>query len=144
MWYVKVLVPMGKSRIECQTDTCLQMYAMTYVKLLVTVFKYVPQVVSNYRRKSTTGWSINQVLLDSAGGILSLCQLVIDSSLQTDWSGLTSNPVKLGLANISLMFDAVFLVQHYVLYRKDSDDKEDAGPASPRDEPRDETAPLLE
>lgn len=94
----------------------LQIYAMTYVKLLVTFFKYIPQVVANHQRKSTLGWSINQVLLDSAGGIFSLVQLVLDSSLQPDWSGLTGNPVKLGLANVSLLFDIVFLVQHYLLY----------------------------
>lgn len=89
---------------------------MTYVKLLVTVFKYIPQVMANYQRKSTAGWSINQVLLDATGGVLSLVQLVLDSSQQADWSGLTGNPVKLGLANISLAFDIVFMIQHYVLY----------------------------
>jgi len=42
--------------------------------------------------------------------------LVIDSALQADWSGLTGNPVKFGLANISLAFDIMFIVQHYALY----------------------------
>lgn len=45
--------------------------------------------------------------MDVVGGCLSLVQLVIDSSLQNDWSGLTGNPAKLGLANISLFFDTV-------------------------------------
>lgn len=89
---------------------------LTHMKLLFTVFKYVPQVISNHRRKSTLGWSINQVLLDCCGGIFSLLQLLIDSSLQADWSGLTGNPVKLGLAIISLIFDVIFFVQHYVLF----------------------------
>lgn len=52
--------------------------------------------------------------MDFAGGILSLMQLLIDSSLQADWSGLTGNPVKLGLSNISLFFDIIFILQHYV------------------------------
>lgn len=99
------------------------MYAMTYVKLLVTVFKYIPQAISNHQRKSTLGWSIDQVMLDASGSVLSLVQLLIDSSLQADWSGLTGNPVKFGLANVSLLFDVVFLVQHYILY----------GPVSPKD-----------
>jgi cystinosin len=55
-------------------------------------------------------------LLDFSGGILSMLQLLIDSSLQADWSGLTGNPVKFGLANISLLFDIIFITQHYVLY----------------------------
>jgi len=67
-------------------------------------------------RRSTLGWSITQQLLDFSGGLLSLLQLVIDSALQADWSGLTGNPVKLGLANISMLFDVVFMTQHYVLY----------------------------
>ncbi|TKA62021.1 hypothetical protein B0A55_11124, partial [Friedmanniomyces simplex] len=91
-------------------------YSLTYIKLLLTIFKYIPQALSNSRRQSTVGWSIVQVLLDFTGGILSLLQLVIDSALQADWSGLTGNPVKLGLANISLAFDMVFMTQHYVLY----------------------------
>src|ERR1700712_2964183 len=95
------------------------MYAMTYVKLLLTIFKYIPQAISNYQRQSTLGWSVDQVVLDTSGSILSLLQLIIDSSLQGDWSGLTGNPVKFGLANISLLFDMVFLTQHYLLYRSD-------------------------
>lgn len=89
---------------------------MEYVKLVFTVFKYVPQVASNFRRRSTIGWSITQQLLDFTGGVLSLAQLVIDSSLQEDWSGLTGNPLKFGLANISLVFDIIFILQHFVLY----------------------------
>lgn len=45
-------------------------------------------------------------------------QLLIDSSFQGDWSGITGNPAKFGLSNISLFFDVVFIVQHYVLYRQ--------------------------
>ena len=62
--------------------------------------KYIPQVYTNYRNQSTDGWCIEQILLDVIGGVLSLVQLVIDSSLQNDWSGITGNPMKLGLGNI--------------------------------------------
>jgi len=92
-------------------------YAISYVKLVVTVVKYVPQAWVNYKRKSTVGWSISQILLDLTGGILSILQLVIDSALQADWSGITGNPVKLGLGNVSMFFDFIFIVQHYWLYR---------------------------
>ena len=108
---------------------------------MLTVFKYLPQAVANYRRKSTVGWAINQVLLDTAGGILSLLQLVIDSALQADWSGLTGNPVKFGLANISLLFDVVFLVQHYLLYGPV--EERDAVATDPAQGPRGEEESLL-
>ena len=51
------------------------------------------------------------------GGWLSLAQLCIDSALENDWSGVTGNPVKFGLGNITIVFDIIFMLQHYVLYR---------------------------
>ncbi|KAM0457850.1 hypothetical protein ACHAPV_006395 [Trichoderma viride] len=98
----------------CELDI---VYAVGYVKLLVTLVKYSPQILANYRNKSTRGWSIWQIILDVVGGILSLAQLGIDSYLQRDWSGVTGNPVKLMLGNCSLVFDSIFMFQHYVIYR---------------------------
>ena len=98
---------------------------MGYVKLVVTVLKYIPQAWANYKRQSTVGWSIDQILMDLLGGILSIAQLVIDSSMQSDWSGITGNPVKLGLGNISIIFDIIFMVQHYILYRGNGKVEED-------------------
>ena len=92
-------------------------YIFGYVKLLATFVKYAPQACFNYKRKSTQGWSIHQILFDFAGGVLSLAQLFIDASFQADWSGVTGNPAKFGLSNISLFFDVIFILQHYVLYR---------------------------
>jgi len=94
-------------------------YTFGYVKLVCSVVKYIPQAYLNYKRKSTVGWSITQILLDFAGGNLSLLQLLIDSALQADWSGFWGNPVKLGLSNTSLFFDVIFMTQHYFLYRSD-------------------------
>lgn len=76
----------------------------------------MPQISMNYRRQSTSGFAITGVTQDFVGGLLSLAQLLIDSSLQADWTGLTGNPIKLGLANVSMVADVVFMVQHYVLY----------------------------
>ena len=99
-------------------------YALGFVKLIITFFKYMPQVYVNYKRQSTVGWSIWQILFDLIGGVLSIMQLIIDSSLQTDWSGLTGNPVKLGLGNVSIFFDIVFMIQHYCIYRHSNDSLE--------------------
>jgi cystinosin len=95
-----------------------KVYACSYVKVLITLVKYMPQVLTNYRNHSTKGWSINQILLDFVGGILSLLQLATDSYRQGDWSGVTGNPVKLALGNISIFFDVIFISQHYFLYNK--------------------------
>jgi|GEM_PF-2312742 len=97
--------------------TMLQwLYAVSYIKLFISFVKYCPQVYLNFKRKSTVGWSLHNVLLDFTGGLLSLAQLLIDASLSSNWSGVVGNPVKFGLALISLVFDIIFLVQHYVLY----------------------------
>lgn len=93
-------------------------YALGYVKLFITLVKYTPQLLTNFRNKSTRGWSIWQILLDLVGGFLSVAQLVIDSSLQNDWREITGNPIKLLLGNTSMVFDSLFMTQHYVLYRK--------------------------
>jgi cystinosin len=99
----------------------LQVYTLSYVKLFITLVKYVPQLMTNYRNRSTQGWSIAQILLDFVGGILSIAQLGIDSYLQSDWSGITGNPVKLALGNVSIFFDIMFMTQHYILYPEKKD-----------------------
>jgi cystinosin len=93
------------------------LYALSYVKLIITLIKYTPQVLVNYRNRSTRGWSIWQILLDVLGGVLSIAQQGIDSYLQHDWSGITGNPVKFALGNVSMFYDSIFIIQHYVLYR---------------------------
>eukprot|EP00093_Oithona_nana_P000035 00035.XXX_1143_1_1 [CDS] Oithona nana genome sequencing. len=50
------------------------LYYCSYVKLFITLIKYVPQAYLNYRRKSTFGWSIGNILLDFTGGLLSIGQ----------------------------------------------------------------------
>ncbi|KAK8161546.1 PQ loop repeat-domain-containing protein [Phyllosticta citrichinensis] len=115
-------------------------YALGYVKLVVTIVKYIPQVWINYKRKSTVGWSIDTILLDISGGILSNLQLFIDSALEGDWTGITGNPVKFGLGNVSILFDVIFLIQHYALYRNATKVVEIQG----RDERDGEHRPLLE
>ncbi|RDW94870.1 hypothetical protein BP5796_00633 [Coleophoma crateriformis] len=91
-------------------------FAIANVKLIITVVKYMPQVLTNWRNRSTHGWSIYQILLDFAGGILSNAQLGLDAYMQGDVSNVIDNPVKLGLGNVSIFFDIIFIVQHYVLY----------------------------
>ena len=100
--------------IENPTERIRQIYAISYIKIICTVIKYCPQVFVNYKRKSTVGWSIWQILLDFAGGVMSILQLLIDSSLQNDWSGVSGNPVKFLLANVSVLFDIIFCTQHYM------------------------------
>jgi len=95
--------------------TCLYFFA--YIKLGTTLIKYVPQAYMNYRRKSTEGWSIGNVLLDFTGGVLSLAQMMLLNYISGDWSSIFGDPAKFGVSVFSLLFDVLFMVQHYGLYR---------------------------
>jgi len=54
------------------------LYYLSYIKLGLTFIKYLPQVYMNWKRKSTVGWNIVNILLDLTGGSLSVAQLLID------------------------------------------------------------------
>ncbi|XP_003389186.1 PREDICTED: cystinosin-like [Amphimedon queenslandica] len=93
------------------------LYFVSYVKLAVTLIKYVPQAYMNFRRKSTVGWSIGNVLLDFTGGMLSMLQMFLISYNYNDWKSIFGDPTKFGLGLFSVCFDLLFMVQHYILYR---------------------------
>nr|CAB3234404.1 cystinosin-like [Phallusia mammillata] len=92
--------------------------AFSYLKLGVTLIKYIPQAYMNYKRKSTEGWSIGNVLLDFTGGSLSILQMFLQSYNNEEWDLVFGDPTKFGLGLFSVLFDILFIVQHYVLYRK--------------------------
>merc|ERR1712020_338189 len=92
-------------------------YLLSYMKLFITLTKFVPQVLTNYRHQSTKGWSVGNILLDLSGGLASLLQMVLVAHNSQDWTSLTGDLTKLGLSVVSLSFDLVFLLQHFVLYR---------------------------
>ena len=89
----------------------------SYVKLGITIVKYMPQAYMNFRRKSTEGWSIGNVLLDFTGGSLSMLQMIMDSYNLDDWSSFFGDFTKFGLGLFSVLFDILFILQHYVCYR---------------------------
>mmetsp|Transcript_27895 Transcript_27895/g.39217 ORF Transcript_27895/g.39217 Transcript_27895/m.39217 type:complete len:394 (-) Transcript_27895:28-1209(-) len=92
------------------------LYMLSYIKVTISLIKYVPQVILNYQRKSTVGWSIWNIILDFTGGLLSDLQLIGDCADFGDWTGITGNLAKFGLGFVSISFDIIFMVQHYVLY----------------------------
>ena len=98
-------------------------YFFSYVKLLITMIKYVPQAWFNYSRKSTLGWSIGNIILDLTGGSLSILQMILLSCNFDDWRSIFGNPTKFGLGLFSILFDLLFILQHYVFYRHSSADE---------------------
>jgi len=93
-------------------------YYLSYIKLAITLLKYIPQAYLNFKRKSTVGWNIWNVLLDFTGGLLSVGQMIFDGWRNDNWGGLVGDPVKFGLGFTSMVFDVIFMIQHYILYKE--------------------------
>ncbi|XP_071444838.1 cystinosin isoform X2 [Hetaerina americana] len=93
------------------------LYACSYIKLTITLIKYVPQAYMNYVRKSTEGWSIGNIFCDFTGGTLSMLQMILNGYNYDDWVSIFGDPTKFGLGLFSVLFDFVFFIQHYVFYR---------------------------
>jgi cystinosin len=49
----------------------------------------------------------------------------LDATALQDFSGITGNLAKFFLGFVSIVFDAIFMVQHYALYRSDANDSGD-------------------
>ncbi|KAK9826095.1 hypothetical protein WJX81_001816, partial [Elliptochloris bilobata] len=92
------------------------LYYLSYIKVAVAMAMYLPQVLLNHERRSTAGFSIEQVLCDFAGGILSLFQLCLEAVVMQDTSLITGDLAKFGLGVVSLVYDVILMTQHYVLY----------------------------
>lgn len=93
------------------------LYMLSFTKMVLTLVKYIPQVVINHQTQSTIGWSIHNNTLDFIGGIFSVAQSILDSIAKDDWTIITHNPVKIALGVISMVFDVIFFIQHYI-YQK--------------------------
>jgi len=91
--------------------------SFSYLKIAISLIKYIPQAYMNYRRKSTEGWSIGNVLLDFTGGLLSILQMILQSYNNNEWTLIFGDPTKFALGLISVLFDIFFIIQHYVLYK---------------------------
>lgn len=95
--------------------------ACGYCKAAISFFKYCPQVYLNWKRKSTVGWNIHNIMLDFTGGFFSFIQIVIDSVRKGSFDPFSGgdgfNVVKFFLSIIAMFFDLIFLFQHFVLYR---------------------------
>lgn len=93
-----------------------------WVKVFISLIKYMPQAYYNYVRKSTEGWNIHNILLDFTGGSFSFAQNILDTIrgqkvIDDDPTQSHSlNVAKYALSFISIVFDIIFMVQHFCLY----------------------------
>ncbi|XP_012868798.1 PREDICTED: cystinosin isoform X1 [Dipodomys ordii] len=96
------------------------LFCFSYIKLAITLIKYIPQAYMNFHYKSTEGWSIGSVFLDFIGGSFSLLQMFLQSYNNNQWTLIFGDPTKFGLGIFSIFFDVIFFIQHFLLYKKKS------------------------
>ncbi|CAI2175349.1 15690_t:CDS:2 [Funneliformis geosporum] len=90
------------------------LYYMSYVKLCLSFVKYVPQAFLNFKRKSTIGWSIHNILLY-------WMHIYKITGMEYQGQVIDKDLAKLGLGFLSVSFDLLFMTQHYVLYHNPKD-----------------------
>jgi len=101
-----------------------------WCKVFISLIKYIPQAYFNYTRKSTEGWSILNILLDFTGGSFSFAQNIIDTIrgqsiiIDDPTQSHTLNITKYALSFISIIFDIIFMIQHYCLYKNNNKSKD--------------------
>jgi cystinosin len=115
-----LIIVVSGVRTEYVFNTLDILYGLSVVKLGVSLIKYIPQVYLNYKRKCTVGWNIWNVLLDFTGGSLSVTQQLIDCGTTGRWNGIAGNPVKFCLGSLSMIYDVIFMIQHFWLYRENN------------------------
>ncbi|GME84803.1 unnamed protein product [Ambrosiozyma monospora] len=86
------------------------------IKIAMSVCKNIPQILYNYKRKSTHGWPILMVYFEITGSILSFSQLFIDALQIHHLTSIVKNLPKFLLAIEVFLASVIFFVQHYYLY----------------------------
>ena len=101
------------------TNTLQWIDFLTYISFvkIFTVTKYVPQIYMNFKRQSTSGFSVGVVICDFSGGMFSMLQMIVDSYNFEDWSSFSGNPTKFIVGLFTLVFDVIMIMQHYFCYR---------------------------
>lgn len=96
------------------------LYYLSVCKFVITVVKFSPQVYLNWKNKNTKGWSIEQVFPDLGGAVFSFLQMVVVSINTHDWNTYFGNPIKMFLSILTIVYDGIFLTQHFIIYRKNN------------------------
>lgn len=86
---------------------------MGYFKISINFIKCWPQMIWNFRRKSTKGWSTPANVLDLFGGAFAFLQVAMEHHNDPN---IEINLTKVILAAVCMVYDSVFLIQRYCLY----------------------------
>ena len=102
---------------SCPDTQLTLLSTLGLTKVVINLIKNIPQLLLNYSRQSTVGWSIWGVWIDLAGATAAFIQQVLDVWNEEDWGPLVGNVPKFLLSVLSFAFDLAFILQHHVCYR---------------------------
>ncbi|XP_020246555.1 cystinosin homolog [Asparagus officinalis] len=86
------------------------------IQVIMTTIKYIPQAFMNFKRKSTIGWSIGNIILDLGGGVMNFAQMGVQAIDQGTLVNFYGNIGKTLLSLEVIFFDLIFIFQHFVFY----------------------------
>jgi len=89
---------------------------MVHLADFARLFRYVINYTLVFSTLSLSPCLAHPSVMVRSGGLLSDTQLVLDCWNMGDWTGITGNVAKFFLGFVSIFFDVIFMLQHYVLY----------------------------
>ena len=92
-----------------------------WVRLLIAVYKYIPQFITNYNLKSVSGLSIFMVLTEFLVGFAVVGQMLIDVVNYNDMSLLVGNFSKFFDGFCNFTGNTIFIIQFVLWHGKDGE-----------------------
>ena len=92
-----------------------------WVRLLIAVYKYIPQLITNYNLKSVCGLSIFMVLTEFLVGFAVVGQMLIDVVNYNDMSLLVGNFSKFFDGFCNFTGNTIFIIQFVLWHGKDDE-----------------------
>lgn len=86
---------------------------LAFVKIIISLIKYLPQVIYNYRRKSMYGISRLQIMFDLLGALFAFCEFYLKNELPL-LEAINANRGKIGITIVTSIFSTIFWVQIYI------------------------------
>lgn len=86
---------------------------LAYFKIVLSLLKYIPQVIHNYKRKSMFGISRLQILFDITGSLFCFTEFYLKNDLPI-LEAINSNRGKVGITCVTFLFATIFLFQIYI------------------------------
>ena len=123
VFYTLILALSSSLPFYCIASDCAP-YKLTFlsllglVKIAINLIKNIPQLLLNFHRRSTVGWPVTGVVLDTIGASAAFAQQCLDAWNGGGWGMVVGNVPKLMLSVLSFSFDVTFLIQHFICYRQ--------------------------